>query len=57
MTPVVVMQPIKPELDCKNVSDAKASKGFALFRGVVDKVRTEQAARFWKADTVVAIAC
>lgn len=41
MTPVVVMHPIKPELDGKNVSDAKDPNGFALFRGFVDKVRTE----------------
>lgn len=43
MTPKVVMHPIKPELDGKDVSDLKDPNGFALFKGFVDKVRADGA--------------
>lgn len=43
MTPKVVMHPIKPGLDGKDVSDLKDPNGFALFKGFVDKVRTDGA--------------
>lgn len=39
MTPVVVMHPIKPELNGKNVGDMKDPNGFALFQGFVDTVK------------------
>ena len=39
MTPNVVMHPIKPELDGKNVSGTKDPNGFALFVGFADMVR------------------
>jgi methyl-accepting chemotaxis protein len=39
MTPVVVMHPIKPELDGQDVSATKDANGFALFVGFVDMVR------------------
>lgn len=39
MTPAVVMHPIKPELDGKDVSGLKDPNGFALFVGFADMVR------------------
>ena len=39
MTPVVVMHPIKPELNGQNVSATKDPNGFALFVGFADMVR------------------
>jgi methyl-accepting chemotaxis protein len=39
MTPTVVMHPIKPELDGKDVSGLKDPNGFALFVGFADMVR------------------
>jgi methyl-accepting chemotaxis protein len=39
MHPHVIMHPIKPELDGKDVSDLKDPNGFALFKGFADKVR------------------
>ena len=41
MGPKVVMHPIKPELDGKDVSDLKDPNGFALFKGFVDVVRRD----------------
>jgi len=40
MQPRVVMHPIKPELDGKEVGDMKDARGQLLFRAFVDKVRT-----------------
>jgi len=43
MQPVVVMHPIKPDLDGKNVGDLKDPNGLALFKAFVDEVaRHEQ---------------
>jgi methyl-accepting chemotaxis protein len=39
MQPRVVMHPIKPELDGKDVGEMKDPNGFALFKGFVDTVR------------------
>jgi methyl-accepting chemotaxis protein len=39
MQPRMVMHPIKPELDGKDVGDMKDPNGLALFRAFVDKVR------------------
>ena len=39
MTPAVIMHPIKPELDGKDVSGAKDPNGFSLFVGFADMVR------------------
>lgn len=39
MVPNIVMHPIKPELDGKNVSATKDPNGFALFVGFADMVR------------------
>jgi len=39
MTPAVIMHPIKPELDGKDVSGTKDPNGFALFVGFADMVR------------------
>ena len=39
MQPRMVMHPIKPELDGKDVADMKDPNGLALFRAFVDKVR------------------
>jgi len=39
MTPRVVMHPIKPELDGKDVSDVKDPSGLPLFKAFVDVVR------------------
>ncbi|MBT9505134.1 methyl-accepting chemotaxis protein [Rhodoferax sp.] len=39
MAPKVVMHPIKPELNGKDVGDMKDPNGFALFNGFVDMVR------------------
>jgi methyl-accepting chemotaxis protein len=40
MQPRVVMHPIKPELDGKDVGDMKDPNGLALFQAFVDKVRS-----------------
>ncbi len=42
MHPRVVMHPIKPELDGKDVSDVKDPNGLHLFKAFVDKVRQDQ---------------
>lgn len=39
MTPVVVMHPIKPELNGKNVGGIKDPNGFAMFHGFLDTVQ------------------
>jgi len=41
MTPTVIMHPVRPELNGKNVGDMKDPNGFALFLGFVEKVRKE----------------
>ena len=41
MQPRIVMHPIRPELDGKEVGDMKDPNGFALFTGFVAKVRKE----------------
>ena len=41
MQPRMVMHPIKPELDGKDVGDIKDPNGFALFSAFAAKVRTE----------------
>ncbi len=41
MQPRVVMHPVKPELDGKDVSDVKDPNGQYLFRAFVDKVRQD----------------
>ncbi|MGS0754859.1 cache domain-containing protein [Roseateles sp. GG27B] len=39
MEPRIVMHPIKPDLDDRNVADMKDPTGFALFQGFADEVR------------------
>ena len=39
MTPTVVMHPVNPKLDGKDVGDLKDPSGFALFTGFVDVVK------------------
>lgn len=41
LTPTIVMHPIKPELNGKDVSGLKDPNGFALFVGFADKVRKD----------------
>lgn len=41
MTPTVIMHPVKPELNGKDVSGLKDPNGFALFVGFADKVRKD----------------
>lgn len=41
MHPTVVMHPIKPELDGKDVSNLKDPNGLALFKAFVDKVQQD----------------
>jgi methyl-accepting chemotaxis protein len=43
MTPRMVMHPIRPELDGKDVGGMKDPSGFALFQGFVDTVRASGA--------------
>ncbi|OYU45840.1 MAG: chemotaxis protein [Burkholderiales bacterium PBB4] len=43
MAPKVVMHPIKPELDGKDVGDVKDPNGFALFKAFADMARTQKA--------------
>ncbi|MDP3702668.1 MAG: methyl-accepting chemotaxis protein [Hylemonella sp.] len=42
MQPVVVMHPIRPDLDGKNVGDLKDPKGLFLFKAFVDKVAKDE---------------
>ncbi|MFX6015287.1 cache domain-containing protein, partial [Acinetobacter baumannii] len=41
MHPHVVMHPVKPDLNGKDVSELKDPSGLRLFKAFVDKVRSE----------------